>query len=107
MFLVVLSVTFLFAKMITKPADFERFGDNGENMMEPEEYMDYVNLTNSDRKEIFYIEDVEDTEGGTKIEDGVKEKASGSNLLSSLWNLIRTGTFKQNIFAEKFIELKP
>ena len=109
MFLVVLSVTFLFAKMVTKPADFERFGDCGENLMEPEEYMDYVNLTN-DRKEIFYIEEVEETEGGTKVvemEDCETQKASGRDLLSAFWSAIRTGRLKEKIFAEKFIELKP
>ena len=52
MFLVVLSVTFVFAKLITKPSEFERFGDSADTM-DPEDYEDPNPLT--DNKEIYAL----------------------------------------------------
>ena len=112
MFLVVLSVTFVFAKMITKPTEFERFGDSVE-AMDPEDYED-VSLPLTDNKEIFVIENLEVEEENTRrnigeVKYGPQDRGPTRNVLSQLWTALVTGggTFKENVFGEKFIELKP
>jgi len=110
MFLVVLSVTFVFAKMITKPTEFERFEDSVE-AMEPEDYED-VNLPLTDNKEIFVIENLEVEEDNSKrnigeMKYGQNERGPSRNVLSHLWTALVTGTLRENVFGEKFIELKP
>ena len=57
MFLVVLVVTFVFAKIVTKPSEFERFGE--VDVTESEEYFDTNLHYNDNGKDIFVIEDVE------------------------------------------------
>ena len=111
MFLVVLSVTFVFAKMITKPTEFERFGDSVE-ALDPEDYEDvYLPLT--DNKEIFVIENLEVEEddsskrSGGEMKYGHFDRGPSRNMLSQLWTALLTGTLKENVFGEKFIELKP
>ena len=113
MFLVVLSVTFVFAKMITKPTEFERFGDSVDGL-DPEDYED-VAVPLTDNKEIFVIENLEveddnsskrhSASGETKY--GHFDRGPSRNLLSQLWTAMMTGTLKENVFGEKFIELKP
>ena len=110
MFLVVLSVTFVFAKVITKPTEFERFGDSLE-AMDPEDYED-VNLPLTDNKEIFVIENLEVEDESSKrnigeMKYGQNDRGPSRNVLSQLWTALVTGTLKQNVFGEKFIELKP
>ena len=106
MFLVVLSVTFVFAKMITKPTEFERFGDSVE-AMDPEDYEDVA-----DDKEIFVIENLEVEDESSKrnigeMKYGQNHRGPSRNVLSQLWTALVTGTLKENVFGEKFIELKP
>ena len=110
MFLVVLSVTFVFAKMITKPTEFERFGDSVE-AMDPEEYED-ANTPLADNKEIFVIENLEVEDESSKrnigeMKYGQTDRGPSRNVLSQLWTALVTGTLKENVFGEKFIELKP
>ena len=105
MFLVVLSVTFVFAKLVTKPAEFERFEDCGETVREYEDYVEYVDLVQSDRKDIFVIEEGEVEALGRPKHDQCE--APSRNVLSTFWNGVLSGKLKENLFGEKFIELKP
>ena len=113
MFLVVLSVTFVFAKMITKPTEFERLGDSVE-VVDPEDDYEDVNLPLTNNKEIFVIENLEVEEDNTRrnigeMKYGPQDREPTRNVLSQLWTALVTGggTFKENVFGEKFIELKP
>ena len=110
MFLVVLSVTFVFAKMITKPSEFERFGDSAE-IMDSEDYED-PNPPLTDNKEIYVIENLEAEDENSKrytgeMKYGQDDRGPSRNVLSQLWTSLLNGTLKGNVFGEKFIELKP
>ena len=109
MFLVILSVTFVFAKMVTKSAEFERFEEE-ETMVEHEEYDDYVDFPLQDRRDIYLIEETveegENTRTGT-TKYGRQDGSTKRNFLSTLWNGFLSRGLKENIIGEKFIELKP
>ena len=110
MFLVVLSVTFVFAKMVTKTAEFERFEESGESMLEQEECDDHVYFPLRDRRDIYLIQETEDEGENTKTSSTKYEHHDGwtrRNFLSTLWNGFLSRGLKENIIGEKFIELKP
>ena len=103
MFLLVLAVTFLAAKTITKH-DFERFNDMEEVLVESEEFLDD---TNQHAKDIFIIDDceplnsIQESVKKTLFKDVKKEKQSGksSNFFSSLLRSSR------NIFGKRLINV--
>ena len=111
MFLVVLTVTFVFAKMVTKPSDFERLGDQApENYEYEEEYLE--SLVHNERKEVFVIEDVEgcilekdDTRAEEESNSTLTDDTSKLRRIRNVWQSILTGRLKENIFGSKFIEL--
>ena len=109
MFLVVLTVTFVFAKMVTKPSDFERLGDQApENYEYEEEYLESL----VERKEVFVIEDVEgcilekdDTRAEEESNSTLTDDRSKLRRIRNVWQSIFTDRLKENIFGSKFIEL--
>ena len=113
MFLVVLVVTFVFAKIVTKPSEFERFGE--VDVTESEEYFDTNLHYNDNGKDIFVIEDVEgciiNNSKETRSDDcqslTMNDRPSKLVTLSNLWHSLSTGRLKENIFGSKFIELQP
>ena len=114
MFLVVLVVTFVFAKIVTKPAEFERFGE--ADVTESEEYFDTNMHYNDNGKDIFIIEDVEgciiNNSKEARSDDcpapvTMNDRPSKLVTLSNLWHSLASGRLKENIFGSKFIELQP
>ena len=103
MFLLVLAVTFLAAKTITKH-DFERFNDMEEVLVESEEFLD--NTQHS--KDIFIIDD---SENSNCIQESVKNPSQAeemrtkgkvfksSNFFSTLFKSSR------NIFGKRLINV--
>ena len=121
MFLVVLVVTFLFAKIVTRSPEFERFGDQEHealgDMAEVEDHVD--GLGYYDRKDIFVIEDVEGCIVNNKeqISDNyhqISEPAPTPHKthgllanMSAMWHSLVSGKLKENLFGSNFIELQP
>ena len=122
MFLVVLVVTFLFAKIVTRSPEFERFGDHDHDAVgdiaDVEEHVD--GLGYYDRKDIFVIEDVEGCIVNNKeqISDNyhqISEPAPHASHtthgllanMSAMWHSIVSGKLKENLFGSNFIELQP
>ena len=110
MFLVVLVVTFVFAKIVTKPSEFERFGE----VEDSEDYFDTNLHYNEDRKDIFVIEDVEGCiiNKENRSDDcppiAMSERPQTKLVtLSNMWHSLTSGRLKENIFGSKFIELQP
>lgn len=110
MFLVVLVVTFVFAKIVTKPSEFERFGE----VEDSEDYFDTNLHYNEDRKDIFVIEDVEGCiiNKENRSDDcppiAMSERPQNKLVtLSNMWHSLTSGRLKENIFGSKFIELQP
>ena len=102
MFLLVLAVTFLAAKTITKH-DFERFNDMEEVLVESEEFLDDTQHA----RDIFIIDD---TENSNCIQESVKNPSlvemrterkvfKSSNFFSTLLKSSR------NIFAKRLINV--
>ena len=124
MFLVVLVVTFMFAKMITKPSEFERFGEHEvetEHDHDEDEFADrddHIDLmAHNERKDIFVIEDVEgcivndmEQTPRSKVDNChqiLENRTRKLGLLSHLWQSLVSGALKENLFGSKFIELQP
>ena len=102
MFLLVLAVTFLAAKTITKH-DFERFNDMEEVLVESEEFLDNVQHA----KDIFIIDDcethnvIQESVKNPSLKDARREKRIGksSTFFSSLLRSSR------NIFDKRLINV--
>ena len=111
MFLVVLVVTFVFAKMVTKTSEFERITDQNLDQYEEEEYLE--TLVTNERKDIFLIEDVEgcilDKDERPCQDDHAptydNEQEGKLKKIRKIWNRILSGRWNENIFGSKFIEL--
>jgi len=114
MFLVVLVVTFVLAKVVTKPPEFERFSEFGESSLadSDNDCTEPMMYSNIERKDIFVIEDVEGCiltphkieEPMEKFEDMQPRRLQR---LTKLWSSLTSGRLKDNLFGSKFIELKP
>lgn len=114
MFLVVLVVTFVLAKVVTKPPEFERFSEFGESSLveSDSDYTEPMMYSNNERKDIFVIEDVEGCiltphkfeEPMEKFEDMQPRRLQS---LTKLLGSLTSGRLKENLFGSKFIELKP
>ena len=122
MFLVVLTVTFVLAKIVTRPADFERFTDlgDGEAALMETEPCDYGDPIPQDhRKDIFLIEDVEGcivssprgkAEDEGRVEDSydkLEKRPQRLARLGKVWDSLVSGRWRQDIMGAKFIELQP
>ena len=111
MFLVILVVTFVFAKMVTKTSEFERITDHNLEQFEEEEYLE--TLVTNERKDIFLIEDVEgcilDKDERPSQEDYVQtndiDQEGKLKKMRKIWHRILSGRLNENIFGSKFIEL--
>ena len=111
MFLVILVVTFVFAKMVTKTSEFERITDHNFEQFEEEEYLE--TLVTNERKDIFLIEDVEgcilDKDERPSQEDYLKtndiDQEGKLKKMRKIWHRILSGRLNENIFGSKFIEL--
>ena len=102
MFLVVLAVTFLAAKTITKH-DSERFNDMEEILVESEEFLDVAQHP----KDIFFIDDcephdvIQESVKSLALQDTKKEKKVGKSL-NFFASILRR---PRNIFAKRLINV--